>query len=218
MTQSVTGCVVDETTGEPLTSPDVSLYRIGVVGEMCASLNEHGCFAFSDLPEGEYSLAFYDGNYVPRHERLTLTQAQLMNPMTIALTPCGFLSGQILDEEQRPPERCHFSLIRAGERRGESGYISDSGDHEVAGDGTFCSPPLRQARYFDASPAFYVNQQTLPRPNRVTSPCNDASSITCIPMPRTSRMRRASIFSSARRSRVCRYRFPVQPGVRFGAK
>ncbi len=97
MTQSVTGCVVDETTGEPLTSPDVSLYRIGVVGEMCASLNEHGCFAFSDLPEGEYSLAFYDGNYVPRHERLTLTQAQLMNPMTIALTPCGFLSGQILD-------------------------------------------------------------------------------------------------------------------------
>jgi len=111
---------------------------------MRTSLNEHGCFPFSDLPAGEYSLAFYDGNYVPRYERLTLTQAQIMNPMSIALTPGGSLSGQILDEEQRPPERCRFSLIRAGERRGESGYISDSGDHAVAGDGTFCSPPLRR--------------------------------------------------------------------------
>jgi hypothetical protein len=56
MNQSVIGCVVDETTGEPLTSPDVRLYRIGVVGETRTPLNEHGCFAFSDLPEGEYSL------------------------------------------------------------------------------------------------------------------------------------------------------------------
>jgi hypothetical protein len=59
MNYSVTGCVVDETTGEPLTSPDVRLYRVGVAGETRTPLNEHGCFAFSDLPEGEYSLAFY---------------------------------------------------------------------------------------------------------------------------------------------------------------
>lgn len=148
MNQSVTGCVVDETTGEPLTSPDVRLHRIGVVGETRIPLNEHGCFAFSDLPEGEYSLAFYDKTYVPRYEHLTLTQSQIINPLHIALRPGGFLSGIILDEQRRPPERCHFSLIRAGERRGESGYISDSGDHRVAADGTFRSPPLRPARYF----------------------------------------------------------------------
>jgi hypothetical protein len=71
MNLSVNGCVVDETTGEPLTSPDVRLYRIGVSGETCTVLNEHGCFSFSDLPEGEYSLAFYDKNFVPRYERLT---------------------------------------------------------------------------------------------------------------------------------------------------
>jgi hypothetical protein len=39
-----------------------------------------------------------------------------------------------------------------------------------------------------------------------------------IPTPRTSRMRRASIFNSAGRSRVCNYRFPVQSGIRFEAK
>jgi Transposase zinc-binding domain len=35
MNRSVSGCVVDETTSEPLTSPDVRLYRIGVAGETC---------------------------------------------------------------------------------------------------------------------------------------------------------------------------------------
>jgi hypothetical protein len=148
MNQSVSGCVVDETTGATLTSPDVRLYRIGVPGETCSMLNEHGCFSFSDLPAGEYSLAFYDRSYVSRYERLTLAQGQIMPSLHIALRPGGFLSGRILDEKQQPPERCWFTLIRAGERRGESGYISDSGDHEVSGDGTFCSPPLRPARYF----------------------------------------------------------------------
>lgn len=148
MNHSVTGCVVDETTGEPLTSPDVRLYRIGVAGETRPPLNEHGCFAFSDLSDGEYSLAFYDRNYVPRYERLTLAQVQIMNPLYIALKPGGFLSGKIFDEKQQPPERCHFSLIRAGERMGESGYIDDSGDHKVSGDGTFRSPSLRPVRYF----------------------------------------------------------------------
>lgn len=71
-----------------------------------------------------------------------------MPSLHIALRPGGFLSGRILDEKQQPPESCHFSLIRVGERWGESGYISDSGDHKVSDDGTFCSPPLRPARYF----------------------------------------------------------------------
>ncbi len=44
MHQSVTGCVVDETTGKPLTSPDVRLYRIGVAGEKHIPLDEYGCF------------------------------------------------------------------------------------------------------------------------------------------------------------------------------
>jgi hypothetical protein len=148
MNQSVSGCVVDEVTGEPLTSPDVRLYRTGIVGESCTVLNEHGCFSFSDLPEGEYSLAFSDRNYVPRYEDLTLAQGQVMNPLHIALRPGGFLIGKILDEEQQPPERCWFTVIRSGERRGESGYISDLGDHRVSEDGTFRSPPLTPARYF----------------------------------------------------------------------
>ena len=147
MNQSVNGCVVDETTGEPLTSPDVRLYRIGVAGETCTVLNEHGCFSFSDLPEGEYSLAFYDQKFVPRYERLTLAQGRIMPSLRIALRPGGLLSGRILDDKQQPPERCWFTLIRAGERRGEPGYISDSGDHKVSHDGTFCSPPSL-LRYF----------------------------------------------------------------------
>lgn len=148
MSQAVTGCVVDEITGEPLASPDVRLYRIGVVGETCIPLNEHGCFTLPDLPEGKYSLAFYDRKYVSRYEELTLAQGQSIDAMRIALKPGGFLSGSILDEAQRPPERCYIHLIRLSERKGESGYISDSCDHKVSDDGTFCSPPLRPAQYF----------------------------------------------------------------------
>jgi hypothetical protein len=107
MNPSVNGCIVDETTGEPLTSPEVRLHRIGVAGETCATLNEHGCFSFSDLPEGEYSLAFYDSKYAPRYESLTLSEGETMNPLHIGLRPGGFLCGKILDEKQQPPERCH---------------------------------------------------------------------------------------------------------------
>jgi hypothetical protein len=148
MNRSVSGCVVDETTGEPLTSPDVRLYRIGVVGETRTMLDEHGCFSFADLSEGDYSLAFYDTKYVPRYERLTFAEDERLNALHIALTPGGFLSGRILDEKQLPPWSCCFTLIRAGERGGKSGYISDSGDHRISEDGTFCSPPLGPHRYF----------------------------------------------------------------------
>ncbi len=148
MNRSVSGCVVDETTGDPLTSPDVWLYRIGVAGGTRTMLDEHGCFSFADLSEGDYSLAFYDKKYVPRYERLTLCEGEPLNALHIALRPGGFLSGRILDENQLPPKRCCFTLIRAGERGGKSGYISDSGDHSISDDGTFCSPPLAPDRYF----------------------------------------------------------------------
>ena len=218
MNQSVNGCVVDETTGEPLTSPDVRLYRIGVAGETCTVLNEHGCFSFSDLLEGEYSLAFYDQNFVPRYERLTLAQGRIMPSLRIALRPGGLLSGRILDDKQQPPERCWFTLNQAGERRGEPGYISDSGDHKVSDDGTFCSPPLSPARYFLRFAGILRKPATVSQTNRVTLLCNSASSIFCIPMLRTSLTRRASTLNSARRSRVCNYRFHLQSGIPFAAK
>ena len=40
-----------------------------------------------------------------------------------------------------------FTLLRAGEREGRSGYVNDSGDHRVSEDGTFCSPPLLPTKY-----------------------------------------------------------------------
>jgi Carboxypeptidase regulatory-like domain len=148
LNQSVSGCVVDETTGEPLTSPDVRLYRIGVPGETVTVLDEYGCFSFADLSAGDYSLAFYDSKYAPRYERLTLAEDEPLDALLIALKPGGFLSGRILDEKHMPPWRCWFTLIRAGERGGKSGYISDSGDHRITADGTFLSPPLGPDLYF----------------------------------------------------------------------
>ena len=148
MKGSLSGCVTAETTGEPLTSPEVRLHRIGVAGETMTVLDKHGCFSFDDLPEGDYSLAVYDAKYVARYERLTVAEGVPLNALQIALKAGGFLSGKILDEMQLPPWRGFFTLIRAGQRGGRSGYISDSGDHEVSDDGSFCSPPLGPGRHF----------------------------------------------------------------------
>jgi hypothetical protein len=123
------------------------LYRAGVPGETRAESNEDGSFSFAGLSQGEYSLAVYDPQYAPHHEHFTLTPED-STVLEVRLTPGGFLSGQVLDEEGQPPERCYFTLFRPGARRDKSGYISDSGDHQISKDGTFRSPPLRPARYF----------------------------------------------------------------------
>lgn len=145
---SISGCLLDGTTGERLSSSEVMLYRIGVRGETRAVIDERGGFSFTDLLPGEYSLAIYDHRFAPHYERFVLGENEILEDLQISLTPAGFLSGQILDEQGRPPEHCWFTLIRAGDRRGRSGYISDSGDHRVSKDGSFSSPPLLPAGYY----------------------------------------------------------------------
>jgi hypothetical protein len=147
MGRSLTVHVLDQTTGERLTPPDVMLYRIGVVGESRAESNRDGSFSFTDLFQGEYSLAVYHPKYAPLHERCTFMHEE-SKVLELHLRLGGFISGQVLDLEGQPPERCWFTLLRLGERGGKSGYIDDSGDHEVSSDGKFCSPPLHPARYF----------------------------------------------------------------------
>jgi Carboxypeptidase regulatory-like domain len=147
MRGSISGCLLDGISGERLNSLRVMLYRIGVVGETRAVSDERGVFSFTDLPRGEYSLAIYDPRFAPHYERMVLGEDEILDNLQISLTPAGFLSGQILDEEGQAPQRCWFTLIRAGERRGRSGYISDSGDHQVSTDGSFSTPPLLPASY-----------------------------------------------------------------------
>jgi Carboxypeptidase regulatory-like domain len=147
MDQSLTVRVIDGSTGEIFASAEVRLYPIGTPGEHCAVTGQDGCYWFDDLPDSEYSLAVYSPRHVAFYDHVTLLPG-VTKVMTVQISPAGFLSGQILDERGEPPERCWFTLIREGERRGRSGYVDDSGDHDVSKDGTFCSPPLRAARYF----------------------------------------------------------------------
>jgi len=146
MDKSVTVRVIDGSTEEVVVSADVRLYRIGTPGERCAVAGHDGSYSFDDLPEGDYSAAVYSPRHVALYERFTLLPGAT-KVMTLQLSPAGFLSGQILDERGEPPERCWFTLIREGERRGRTGYICDSGDHVISKDGRFCSPPLRPASY-----------------------------------------------------------------------
>ncbi len=147
MSWTIAGSVLNAVTGEPLSTPQISLMEIGVVGETFTTPDELGHFAFRALRPGKYSLGVHADRYAPLYRNVVLEVGNPAADLQIPLTPAAFIKGQILDEEGLPPQRCHFTLIRVGMRGERSGYISDSGDHEVDRDGRFSSPPLHPGRY-----------------------------------------------------------------------
>jgi hypothetical protein len=147
LNSSISGCVIDKVSGEPLNSPRLAIHRLGVVGETFVSIDEKGFFTFPSLEAGNYSLSAYDDAYVSWHGRITLNEGHIINDLQVALTRGGFIAGCILDERRRPPQRCVLTLLREGQRGGQSGYINDSGDHPVSEDGIFRSPALSSGTY-----------------------------------------------------------------------
>jgi hypothetical protein len=147
MSCAITGRVTELETGAALTSPRLALHRIGVLGETAAVLDKDGRFSFSSLHAGEYSLSAYSEEFVYWHQSLTLSEGQDADNLQIALTRGGRITGQLLDENGRPPQQGLLTLLRQGERNGRSGFISVSGDHQAGKDGRFQSPPLSSGEY-----------------------------------------------------------------------
>jgi hypothetical protein len=144
----ISGYLIDTITREIVPSSELGLTRHGVLGESLTQTDDSGRFAFISLPTGEYNLGVYDKRYAPLYRNLILAEGQTIENLEIAVTPGAFIKGLILDEEGRPPHRSHMTLIREGTRSGRSGFISDSGDHKIAQDGSLSSPPLHAGRYF----------------------------------------------------------------------
>ena len=148
MNGSIGGYLIDGVTDDILLSSTLSLTRFGVPGESFTQVDEHGRFVFRSLPAGGYCLGAHNNRYAPLYRSLALEEGEAVENLKISLTPGAFIIGRILDEEGYPPHRCHFTLIRPGSRGERSGYINDSGDHEVAQDGIFSSPALHPGQYF----------------------------------------------------------------------
>jgi len=143
----ISGIVLDGVTRAPLSTPRVSLTQRGVLGETVRELDQDGHFSFGPLSPGKYCLGLHHDRYAPLYREFDLGEGVSIEAVEIALTPAAFIAGKIIDEDGLPPHRCHFTLIRLGDRRGRSGYISDSGAHTVGSDGSFSSPPLNPGRY-----------------------------------------------------------------------
>lgn len=114
-------------TGEIAPSSELSLTRVGVLAESLAPADGRGRYAFTSLPSGKYSLGVHDNRYAPLYRNLILEEQQTIENLEISLTPAAFIKGRIFDDEGRPPQCCHMTLIKEGARNGGSGYISDSG-------------------------------------------------------------------------------------------
>lgn len=118
MNCTIAGFVLDGVTREPLSTPKVSLTRAGVTGVAFTDLDQLGRFAFRSLSPGTYSLGFHEDRYAPHYHDLTLEEGVSIEDLHVRLTPGAFLAGRVLDENGLPPQRCHFTLIGAGSRRG----------------------------------------------------------------------------------------------------
>jgi hypothetical protein len=148
MDGTISGYLINAVAREIITPSQLSLTRVGVLGESLTQADEHGRFAFPSLPAGEYSLGVYDNRYAPLYRKLSLQEGESIENLEMTLTPGAFLKGRLINGDGQPPMRSHVTLIREGTRRGKSGYIKDSGDHRIAQDGSFSSPPLHPCRYF----------------------------------------------------------------------
>ena len=147
MDGTITGRVIEKSSGNPLNTPRLALHRIGVVGETVTALDEDGRFSFSSLEAGEYSLSAYDDNLIYWHQPLSLRDGQSIEDLQVALSRGSRITGRLLDEYGRPPQQGLLTLLRQGERRGRFGLINVSGDHKAAEDGRFQTPPLADGTY-----------------------------------------------------------------------
>ncbi len=148
MNGKISGHLIDAVTGKIASSSKLSLTCYGVLGESFTEADQRGRFLFTSLPAGRYSLGVHDDRYAPLYRNVLVEESESTDELEIALTPAAFITGRILDEEGQPPQRCHVTFIKLGVRGERSGYISDSGDHDVTENGYFSSPQLHPGRYF----------------------------------------------------------------------
>jgi hypothetical protein len=62
--------------------------------------------------------------------------------------PDAFLAGRLVDENDLPPLTACYTIVTDGTLHGKSGFVKIRGDHQLAKDGTFLSPPLHPGKYF----------------------------------------------------------------------
>ena len=95
MDGTISGYLINAVTREIITSSQLSLTRVGVLGESLTQADERGHFAFPSLPAGEYSLGVYDNRYAPLYRKLSLQEGESIENLEMALTPGAFLKGMI---------------------------------------------------------------------------------------------------------------------------
>lgn len=60
----------------------------------------------------------------------------------------AFLTGKLVDENDRPPLTACYTVVTEGTLHGRSGFVKIHGDQQLKQDGTFSSRPLPPGKYF----------------------------------------------------------------------
>lgn len=111
---SVSGYVLEATTGKPISGVEVTIYLQTAVS---TTTNAEGSFHFDNIPPGTYSFGTYKGGYAAEvirygNRRITLEPGQPRTDMVLRLQRTGTLSGRILDPNGRPVVQVNVSVLR----------------------------------------------------------------------------------------------------------
>ncbi len=167
---SITGVVVNATTGQPLDHVDVSL-RLPQQSALAAetTTTEDGHFVFAHLAAGKYSLEAARRGYITaaydEHDGFSTAivtgEGQTTSGLTFRLSPQGVIGGVVTDDAGDPVAQARVSLYRQNTRNG-LGNIVHAGSTMTDDTGAYEFPRLQPGNYYlsvSATPWYATRQQ-----------------------------------------------------------
>lgn len=109
-------------------------------------------------------------------------------------TSGAFLAGKLVDESDLSPLTACYTIVTEGTLHGQSGFVKIRGDHQLAQDGTFSSPPLPPGKYFLRFSACVICLSQLPK-RKVVRRSRVASLISSTQAQKPFRVHRRSNFT-----------------------
>jgi hypothetical protein len=154
---SIEGRVINAVTGEPVGKATITTVLSGGVNVTAASTryvstDASGRFVLRGLPAGRYALTAFKSGFVPMRTAdsaigyISVASGQEVTGMVLRISPCGVLTGRIVDEDGDPVVRASVRLSRdtvvMGKRRIQQISAESTND-------------LGEYRFFEITPGRY---------------------------------------------------------------
>ena len=163
-TATISGRVVDASTGQPLKRARVTAASRDVRGRTGAQTDDTGRFMLVDVPVGRYTLSVSKPGYItlgygqrrPRQPAtpVQVTAGQHLQNMNFNLPPGSVITGTVIDEDGAPVPMAAVRVLR---------YIYQQGQQQLEPAGSDRTDDRGEYRVFSLEPGDYFVSAIVPR-------------------------------------------------------